>query len=252
MADKKPRRFAQADDLRERDAFLASSVSPIDVAEQTSLISRHKVRNGKVQIATVVDALPEFVITNVEQADSERLQGVMNLSDAGKLYFFGHQVRVYAISGFMYDSDHDDTRWHSRGHARLREFYETSRLSELARRHELIRVQYGERILYGALTEADVRMDTTHPTMVNITMPLYVVWEQLSEPLGDGITFASGEHGDDALQVPMASLSRQGAEMAGISYRPGFIRADMDSLTDSLRDPVPIPDIDPRVSAGVV
>jgi hypothetical protein len=82
---------------------------------------------------------------------------------------------------------------------------------------------------------------------------MYVVWEQLSEPLEGGVTFVSGDLADDALVVPGASLSKEGADVAGITFRSrNFIKEDTDSLTNSLREPIPVLNDFPRDSSGVV
>lgn len=90
-------------DPQPRASFLGAPVEPLDNAR--AIFTLHQVsKAGAISDAPIL-AVTLFHVSNIETPQEERVQVLASNVDSGKLYLFGRTPRLYAISGFIVDSD---------------------------------------------------------------------------------------------------------------------------------------------------
>ncbi len=87
----------------------------------------------------------DFMITQINEPFSEKVQVVETLSDNFIIYTFGQAAPQFSYSGFLYNSYQDDQRvW------MMRVYRDIIRATQLARRRKLVRLRYDSVLIAGA------------------------------------------------------------------------------------------------------
>lgn len=87
----------------------------------------------------------DFMITQINEPFSEKVQVVETLSDNFIIYTFGQAAPQFTYSGYLYNTYQDDQRvW------MMRVYRDIIRATQLARRRKLVRLRYDSVIVAGA------------------------------------------------------------------------------------------------------
>jgi hypothetical protein len=114
-----------------------------------------------------------FFTQTVSESDRERTQFAMS-SEANKLYVFGREHRIYTFTGTLFDTDltrpieHQFNKsapaWTGRGVSEWVNFYENfASLHAAAKNHQIVRVAYAKRLLYGCILQTVTTDSATLP-----------------------------------------------------------------------------------------
>jgi len=119
-----------------------------------------------------VDAVAEadFVhIQAVQMPQEERMQMAMSASDEGKLYTFGRVTRMYAVSGFLVDSNENNHGHLMKSWDVLYEDY--FRMTSCLKARRLVRFRWRLTTIYGYLLSNIKGLEASTPSvcMVNFT-----------------------------------------------------------------------------------
>lgn len=189
-----------------REEFLSSLVD-VDTLEPASLkIFTLDPESDAVQEDgdAVVEA--NFVhMQSVQMPQEERVQMVISAADEGKLITFGRATRMYAISGFLVDSDNE-----REGHlmARWDNLYENYfRLSSCLKQRRIVRFKWRLSSFYGHLLSNIKGIEAGSPSICMVNFTFLSLYEQDATNI-PSITLDNGETLDGhASYESLASLS---------------------------------------------
>lgn len=113
-------------------------------------------------------------IQQFNESDSEAVQTVMS-EEGEKIYAFDRMVRLFTISGFIFDTDRDledpDTGATIPGMHGAREwseFYEEARISQLAKSGRIVKLTIQDQVITGAFVSSTRASDASDPHKINI------------------------------------------------------------------------------------
>jgi hypothetical protein len=165
---------AQSQELYEGDRA-AVRVFPLDVT-------------GALVLTNPVASFDQLIIARVEEPERERNQ-LSQSFDGHKLYAFGSDHRVYAISAALIDTrlgtaipapaGSESAAWTGRGHRDWVTFFEKyASLWRCAERRYLVQLTYGRRQVYGAFLESTPNINAQAPHRVDLLLSFYVTHTQ--------------------------------------------------------------------------
>jgi len=143
---------------------------------------------GALVLTNPVAEFDQLLIGRVEEPDRERVQYSQSF-DGNKLYAYGNDHRVYAISAALLDTDLGTTiqppsgseasAWEGRGHRDWVQFFEQyASLWACARDRLLVQLTYGRRQVYGAFLESTPNLVASAPHRLDLLLSFYVTHSQ--------------------------------------------------------------------------
>lgn len=156
------------------------------------------------------------------------MQLVMNGVDTGKGYFFGRQVRTYGFTGFVYDVPIADDigGWVPNGRDWWEnEIWSACRLSAVARRRHLCRIEVDRYRFWGAMLEHTVTQNAEAPTVAQVSFTFLTTYHEVlltNRELPDLVRDTT-DTSDNPRRIPVhVSDSRplEGADLTD-AFRPG-------------------------------
>jgi len=212
-----------------RSSFLGAPVEPLDNAR--AIITLHQVsKTGAISDAPIL-AVTLFHVSNIETPQEERVQVLASNVDSGKLYLFGRSPRLYAISGFIVDSDlwlsakktlvgalsvqgaNKDDKTYA-GHL-LRQWmilYEKSlRLSLCLKNSQILKFRWRSTEVYGYILGQVRSMESGSPSIYSLGLTFAVMFEEekIDDPIVR-ISYKSGVSDDVHGMISLENVARLG------------------------------------------
>lgn len=180
-----------------RQEFLSAVVEP-DVNVRASIELHQMTRDGAVE-EKALQTVTLFHAASIETPQEERVQILAGNTDSGKLYLFGRSPRLYAVTGFIVDSDlatsasgqtqglNEDDRAY-RGHLlrRWMELYEKElRLSKCLKNNRILKLKWRTTEVYGYILGQARSMEFGSSNMYSVGLTFAVVFdeEMIEEPV---------------------------------------------------------------------
>lgn len=221
-------------DPQPRASFLGAPVEPLDNAR--AIFTLHQVsKAGAISDAPIL-AVTLFHVSNIETPQEERVQVLASNVDSGKLYLFGRTPRLYAISGFIVDSDLqesgkrivedkglffqvsgqganvDDAEY--KGHL-LRQWmilYEKRlRLSKCLKNSQILKFRWRSTEVYGYILGQVRSMEAGSPNIYSLGLTFAVIFEEekIDDPIVK-ISYGSGVSDDVHGMISLENVARLG------------------------------------------
>jgi hypothetical protein len=215
-----------------RSSFLGAPVEPLDNAR--AIFTLHQVSKAGAISDDPILAVTLFHVSNIETPQEERVQVLASNVDSGKLYLFGRSPRLYAISGFIVDSDLqpskkriveskssfyqvsgqganvDDAEY--MGHL-LRQWmilYEKSlRLSQCLKNSRILKFRWRSTEVYGYILGQVRSMESGSPSIYSLGLTFAVMFEEekIDDPIVK-ITYGNGVSDDVHGMISLENVSR--------------------------------------------